>query len=171
MSQKIDKNILILGVGNILKKDEGVGVHYINLLQQKNMYPHIEIIDGGTSGLDLLYLFENKSLVIIIDAINIADTPGSIYRIDASDLQNSSAIHAHGISVKHLIDTLELLQYRPEIKIIGIIPDDIVSDEIGLSESVLASFSRIDTIIADLIKTVQDSNYQKPRIRESLYGS
>ncbi|MBE9511822.1 MAG: hydrogenase maturation protease, partial [Bacteroidetes bacterium] len=68
MSEQV---ITILGLGNILMQDEGIGVHIANLLDKTYRFePEIRIIDGGTTGTDLLPYFEDSNKVLIIDAVN-----------------------------------------------------------------------------------------------------
>ena len=76
------KKTLILGVGNYLMSDDGLSVHVLERLQAENFIPDdIQMIDGGTCGLDLLQYLEGVSNLIIIDAIKTRDgTPGSIIR-------------------------------------------------------------------------------------------
>ena len=77
-----EPRILVLGIGNILLSDEGVGVHVINRLQETFAIPDgIEIIDGGTMGLDLMPYFEGKTDVVVVDAIcSDGEKPGTIRR-------------------------------------------------------------------------------------------
>ncbi|HSM24502.1 MAG TPA: hydrogenase maturation protease, partial [Anaerolineaceae bacterium] len=77
------KNTLILGVGNYLLSDDGLSVHVLARLQETNQLPdNIQIVDGGTCGLDLLQYLEGVKNLIIIDAINRKNTaPGTIIRL------------------------------------------------------------------------------------------
>ena len=69
----------LLGIGNILLKDEGVGVHVVNAIKEGYTFsPEVEIIDGGTLGLDLLPFIEGKEGLLIIDAVNFGKDPGYI---------------------------------------------------------------------------------------------
>ena len=76
-------NITVLGIGNLLLCDDGVGVHAINKLRDEYEFPeHVKLIDGGTKGLDLLPLFENQDKVLIIDAANFKKEPGTIDTVE-----------------------------------------------------------------------------------------
>jgi len=69
----------LLGIGNILLKDEGVGVHVVNAMKESYTFsPEVEIIDGGTLGLDLLPFVEGRERLLIIDAVNFGKAPGYI---------------------------------------------------------------------------------------------
>ena len=73
------KNILVMGVGNTLMQDDGVGSHVIEALgKSPDPLPHLDIIDGGTIGLALLPQIENADAVIIVDASEIGEKPGTV---------------------------------------------------------------------------------------------
>lgn len=74
--------ILVLGLGNILLRDEGVGVRVIERLRERYTFPdHVTVLDGGTLGLDLLEYLEDASHVIIVDAVNAGQEPGTLIRL------------------------------------------------------------------------------------------
>ena len=73
-------NILILGIGNLLLRDEGVGIHVVQKMKEMELPPGIEVMDGGTMGLNLLYYIENRDRVIVVDTVIVGDPPGTIYR-------------------------------------------------------------------------------------------
>jgi hydrogenase maturation protease len=67
---------LVLGVGNILMQDEGIGVHALEWLQAHYAAPEVDMIDGGTMGLDLLHYLEGIDHLLILDAIEAGKAPG-----------------------------------------------------------------------------------------------
>jgi hydrogenase maturation protease len=76
-------NITVLGIGNILLSDDGVGVHVINRLKAEYEFPeHVRLMDGGTKGLDLLPYLEECDKILIIDAANFKKDPGTIDSIE-----------------------------------------------------------------------------------------
>ncbi|HIE13123.1 MAG TPA: hydrogenase maturation protease [Desulfotomaculum sp.] len=117
--------LLILGVGNVLLKDEGVGVHAVRELKKRNYPPEVSIVDGGTAGLDLLYLVEDASRLIIIDATNGDAEPGAIFRFSPEELDDyvpsvSSSLHQIGLlEVLHLGRAMGVL---PPTVIFGVQP-------------------------------------------------
>ena len=119
----------IIGVGNILLKDEGVGVHIARALQEVNI-PHginLEIIDGGTS-LDLPVYFEGVDKLIIIDAVKAGSKPGAIYRFHPCDLtlETKGVISVHELGLEQSLKMMSLIGNEPkEIVIIGIEPKEI----------------------------------------------
>src|SRR3990172_2748322 len=80
------KNILILGLGNLLLSDEGVGAHIVNQLQKMTLPGNVEAIDGGTGGFEFLNHFYGKKKVIIVDAMRGNVEPGTIFRCSPDDL-------------------------------------------------------------------------------------
>jgi hydrogenase maturation protease len=118
------KGTLVIGTGNLLLKDEGVGVHVIQRLQEKKLPPDVEVLDGGTSGFDLLYEMEGRKHVVIIDAVKGGEEPGTIYRFSGNDVKarEKAFVSLHDINLADVFRLAELLGNKPEIKVIGIEP-------------------------------------------------
>lgn len=126
-------SIKVLGLGNLLLQDEGAGVHAVNKLRKGwSFSPEIEIIDGGTLGLDLLPYFEKHSRILVIDAVDFGKEPGYISVLTGIDIIKSFAkkLSVHHIGLADILLSCELMDTKPlEIKIIGIQPK---SMDIGL---------------------------------------
>ncbi len=92
-----EKSVLVLGVGNLLLADEGVGVHVAQRLLKMPMPPEIEVIDGGTGGFELIEHFRGKKEVIIVDALKADADPGTVIQFTPDDiaLQWHSSFSAH----------------------------------------------------------------------------
>ncbi|RKY35126.1 MAG: Ni,Fe-hydrogenase maturation factor, partial [Candidatus Duberdicusella sinuisediminis] len=73
------KKIIILGLGNLLYKDEGIGIHLIRELEKMKLPPNLELIDGGVGSLDILLSLENIDKLIIIDALKGGGAPATVY--------------------------------------------------------------------------------------------
>lgn len=145
MKELESKSILILGIGNVLHRDDGVGVHVIEKINSSatDIPDNVEVIDGGTSGFDLLPLMAGRKKIIIIDALKVNDEPGSIYRFPASHIHDGGNIFSlHDMGVKKIIDMLRLTGEEPDIEIIGIVPEDIESLDMSLSDSVKKSIPK-----------------------------
>lgn len=133
----MDKNkpILILGIGNILLKDEGIGVRAVERLKDIPLPPDVEIMDGGTMGINLLYYIEGRRKVIVIDAVKAGSPPGTLYRFTGNDLADVKDVlrTAHGINFADVIRSARLLGTHPEeVVFIGVEPEEI-SDGMELS--------------------------------------
>lgn len=107
---------LLLGVGNYLMGDEGIGVHVAQRLEISQEIPGIDVVDGGTGGFHLLEFFEQYEKVILVDATLDGLQPGTIRCIQpkyASDFPPE--ISAHDIGLKDLVSALQLLDRMPEL--------------------------------------------------------
>ena len=139
--------ILILGIGNILLRDEGVGVRVIETLQQQKTPDTIDLVDGGTSGADLIDVLADRRKVIIVDAVDAGKPPGTVIRFEESDLENipNSALSLHELGIAETLKMTGKLNCQPqEVVFFGIQPKDISP---GLELS--AEISEIIPIVAE----------------------
>jgi hydrogenase maturation protease len=149
------KKLALLGVGNILEKDDGVAIYATKFLETNYCFePCIDIINGGVEGINLLNMFMEYKHIIILDAIEIDDKSGSIYHIPAHELTgyglNSGGVHE--IGVLQCFDILELMgRDIPKSSVLGIIPD-IINVEIGLSNII---FNKFDIYIKTLLDILE----------------
>jgi len=119
--------IVIVGVGNLLLKDEGIGVHIARALQQMDISHDIKIVDGGTSP-DLPYYFKNIDKLIIIDAVKAKSKPGTAYRFHPCDvnIDSDETTSVHDFGLEQSLKIMRLMRNEPkEIIIIGIEPKEI----------------------------------------------
>lgn len=80
-------NVLVLGVGNILLSDEGIGVRVVEALQQRYRVPEgVEMVDGGTCGMDLLDLIAGRDHLILVDAVATGGPPGTVVRLEGDEI-------------------------------------------------------------------------------------
>jgi len=120
--------IFVLGVGNLLLGDEGVGVHLIQRLREMEIDERVELIDGGTSLLDFLLRMEDISKLIIVDAIKLGGKPGKTYKIcvDGSLLKGIKGITSlHQMGVGETLVIAQKMGKLPPTVIIGIEPKKI----------------------------------------------
>jgi len=120
--------IVVLGVGNLLLRDEGVGVHLIQKLREMEIGEGVELIDGGTSLLDFLLRMEGISKLIIVDAIKLGGKPGRTYKIcvDDSLLKGGKDITSlHQLAVVETLALIKKMGKLPPTVIIGIEPKEI----------------------------------------------
>ena len=110
---------LILGLGNVLLQDEGIGVHALREMEELGWPPHVDLLDGGTGGFVLLSLFQDYQTMIIIDAALTNDPQGTIKTIQpkyAKDFPKSLSTHELGL--KDMIESSMLLEKVPAIYLI-----------------------------------------------------
>jgi hydrogenase maturation protease len=118
------EKILILGLGNYLMGDEGIGIHTIQQYENKNP-EFVDVIDGGTGGFHLLSLFSKYEVIIIIDATLSNDPPGTIKIIEpkySADFPKS--LSSHDIGLKDLIESASFIGEVPRMFIIAITVKD-----------------------------------------------
>lgn len=139
-----EKNkVLILGIGNYLMQDEGVGVHLARRLETAPP-DGIDILDGGTGGFHLLEYFERYTHVILVDATLDGQPPGSRRWLRpkfASDFP--PALSTHDIGLKDLVGALQLLGRMPDIRLLAISIASIQEQGVRLSAQLEAHMETI----------------------------
>lgn len=142
--------VLILGIGNILMGDEGIGVHVINKLEIAGLPTEIDLMDGGTGSFLLLEPMQNASKVILIDATIDGRKPGSITRIEPKFSKDYPlTLTAHDIGLKDLIDAFYLMGKTPNVTLYAVsIPplQDMVTE---LSPKVRAVVPKVARMVAE----------------------
>jgi hydrogenase maturation protease len=151
-------NIALIGLGNILLRDEGVGVHAANTIKQRYTFsPEVEIIDGGTMGLDLLPIFEGRDKVLIVDAVDFGKEPGHIGIIENDDIPSvlNSKLSVHHINLSDVLFAAKLIDISPsEMCLIGIQPQSI---DVGLDMTDEIK-GKIETLIDAVIGKLKEWN-------------
>lgn len=120
--------IVVLGIGNILLRDEGVGVRVAEQMLSINLPREVEVVDGGTAGADLLDVICNRRKVIIIDAVDADVPPGTILRTKPEEVNSdtSGRISLHELGIIETLAMAKMLNSSPEeVVLIGIKPDQI----------------------------------------------
>lgn len=135
----------VIGVGNILLSDEGVGVHLVNELSKRNSLPGVDFVDGGVAGGALLNLIEDQEKVVLLDTVAAPFPPGTVLKLFPDDLKRNEDAR-YSLHDLNLTDTLDLMRLRgtlPEMMILGVVPADIDTYRIGLSDPLAARFEEI----------------------------
>jgi len=152
--------MLILGIGNVLQKDDGIGVYAATYLQHNYTFtPEVEIINGGVEGINLFSVVERSDRLLILDSIELDDEPGSIYLIPSHELggHGLNSGGAHEIGVLQVLDMLELQgKPLPKATVLGIIPHHITF-EMALSETLWEAF---EGYIKVALKFLKDSGIE-----------
>lgn len=146
--------IAVLGIGNLLLQDEGVGIHLVQRLADKVNLPGVKIIDGGTAP-DILSLVDNDiDKLIIVDAAVAGGKPGTIYRFNTDDLESASVapVSLHELGVVDSLKLMSLLGNRPQaVTILGIEPE-VIDFGLELSPALEAKMPRIMELVLEEIK-------------------
>ena len=152
-TSEVRPSTLVLGVGNILLSDEGVGVHVIEALKSRSMPPDVEVLDGGTASLELLNIMANRDKVIVVDAVEGGGEPGTIYSFTPDDIKYHSVTFTslHQISLLETLTDAKYLGIAPRaVIILGIEPKKM---DLGLemTQEVAATLPRvIELVLAEL---------------------
>lgn len=129
----LDPTVVVLGVGNTLMQDDGVGVQAVQAFMETYDVPqNVRVVDGGMAGFRWLPILEGVDHVVIVDAMTGGGLPGSIYRLDADALPKHRGLlmSAHEIGITEVLSVAELLGVRPRIRLIGVQPE--CCREVGL---------------------------------------
>lgn len=122
MDRQPNQQTLILGIGNLLQSDDGVGIHAVRLLQEKVRFDEsVRVIDGGTCGLDLMQYLEGLDRLVILDASKPNGNPGKITRITGDKVPAYLSIKTspHEIGLPELLFAAKLTNiYPPEVVIL-----------------------------------------------------
>ncbi len=150
--------ILLLGIGNLLFGDEGIGVHFINYIGQKYRFEgehELDIIDGGTLAQRLIPIMVEYDEIIVIDTINaVGVKAGEIYFFDfdaipdAVDWQGS----AHEVEMLQTLHMMDLAGDRPKTMIMGVVPTVIEATEFSLSAGVIEAVPLMEQTLLDYLK-------------------
>jgi hydrogenase maturation protease len=147
----VPRTTLVLGVGNLLMGDEGVGIHAIRLLHAEPLPGTIRLLDGGTGGFHLLSLFEEHDPIIMIDATMDGKEPGTITLLHprfSSDFPRT--LSAHDIGLRDLLESATLLGPLPRLHLITVSIDSINPMTIGLSEPVAGALPAVVQAVLQL---------------------
>jgi len=138
--------VRVIGVGNILLKDEGVGVRVAEELRKKSWSSSVEVIDGGVAGFGLLDFFEEATQILLIDAAEMNQPPGTVVRFTADEIRReagSPKFSMHDIGLPDVLELARHLDSPPRsIVIFGIQPKEI-SWGLGLSPEVEAVVPKV----------------------------
>lgn len=138
------KKNIVIGVGNMLFKDEGIGIYASEYIKQNYEFDdkELEIIDGGTLGFKLMAYFQEYDNVIILDTVSIEDEIGGIYRLPSDVLLGLGTYRktAHEVEIVEMLEIVSVLDSHANVTIIGIIPKDIESVQIGLTSEMENKF-------------------------------
>lgn len=150
------KPIMVLGVGNSIQMDDGVGIHVIRELEKYDLPEEVELFDGGTLGIDLMPYLEGKEKLIFIDSVKAEQKPGTIFRFQPEDLDFDDApkTSVHQIGLIESLQMISMIGKAPDkIVIFGIQPKTIDWSE-ELTDEVNAA---IPKLMPHLLKEIEKS--------------
>jgi hydrogenase maturation protease len=152
------KGTLILGIGNLLMGDEGVGIHAVRRMEGDSFSPNVTLVDGGTGGFHLLSYLQEYDPIVMIDATMDGKPAGTITLLRphfASDFPHT--LSAHDVGLRDLVESASLLHPLPQIYLITVSIDSIQNMQMELSNHVAQSIP----LVAALTRQVLDENANK----------
>ena len=146
------KHTLVLGLGNPLLGDEGIGVRVAEELKRLELPDGVSVVEGGTAGLRLIGLMEGYQRVIIVDAAEMGQPPGHVVRFTPSEVHFKTVetpLSLHQIGLVEALALAEALEVAPdELVIIGVQPGRI-EEGVGLSSEVEGAIPQIVRMVLD----------------------
>lgn len=142
------KKTAVLGIGNILLRDDGIGVRVVQKLEEKGSLPGVELVDGGTSTMDMLGLFLTCDRVIVVDSLRGSHPPGTVYRLTPEQLGSYKGFNVslHDVQVMDLTRISAMLGKTPEVTIIGVEPKEI-EESMDLSPELEAALPKLVELV------------------------
>jgi len=160
-------DVLVLGLGNVLLGDDGLGAAAVARLERDFRVPAgVRLEDGGTLGLSLLGLLADSDNVILVDANRADAPPGTLVRIDGADVPDAvrERPSAHQVGVADLLDAARLIDRYPyTVRLLGLVPDSI---ELAIARSNVVD-SALGRLVAAVVREVQGLGYEMVRETES----
>ena len=143
---------MVLGVGNLLFTDEGVGIHAIKILLERYEFPqNVSIEDGGVLGMNLLGIISEADQLIVVDAIKNGGAPGALHRLAGDEIPKRilAKNSLHQVDLLEALTLCQALDKVPETVIVGIEPEDIETLSLELTAPVQ---EKMDDLIAMVLK-------------------
>jgi hydrogenase maturation protease len=172
---KTKTGVTVLGVGNILLTDEGVGVRVLQeLMETHDFPPGVELVDGGVLGLSLMGVVEAAGRLIVIDAVNLGGAPGDLFRLTWDEL---TARTRYKDSL-HQIDFVEVMSLLPLIGvdppptvIVGVQPADVETTGLALTPGVAAKVPDLTAMVLQELENLGFTAQLKERRIDVSRGS
>ena len=149
----MEEEILVLGIGNVLLGDEGIGIHCIRALESEKLPANVRLLDGGTGGFHLLSVFQQYRKIILIDATLDGRTPGTVSLLKpryAKDFPRT--LSAHDIGLKDLVQSAALLGFLPEITLVTVSITDPQPLSMELSDLVAQAMIEVIAVVRAQLK-------------------
>jgi hydrogenase maturation protease len=160
----------IIGAGTIIFQDEGVGVFASKYIEENYTFEDdVTLVDGGVLGFGLMPYYQEYDKVIILDTLTIDDSVGSIYNLPSEELLGLGSYKqtAHEVEIVEMLEICSLLEKMADVNIIGIVPKDILTVGVGLTDELKEQFDAFITAAMDEVKN-SGITYKKNEIHVPL---
>lgn len=149
---RAESRIVVLGIGNVLLADEGVGVRALELVRESDVEGDLILVDGGTLGIALLEFVENADGLIVIDAARLDRKPGSVdcFRNEAMDgLLRSRLRTVHELGLKDLLDMARVSGTLPARRALIAVEPEVIDWRMTLSPAVEDALIKVNEMVQD----------------------
>ncbi|MCB2188932.1 MAG: HyaD/HybD family hydrogenase maturation endopeptidase [Deltaproteobacteria bacterium] len=167
--------ILVMGVGNVLLRDEGVGVRVLNeFVARYDTPPEVRLVEGGVLGLNLMPTMMEADKVVVVDAVRGGDEPGTLYRFawecKPAHIQYKDSLHQ--IDLMETMGTLPLVGDPPEVVVLGVEYEDIDNWGIGLTPKVEQAVPHLVEMLAEELRQLGAAieAKEKPEAVANVFG-
>ena len=151
--------VLVLGLGNVLLGDDGLGAAAVARLERNyRIPPGVQLEDGGTLGMALLGLLAESERVILVDAVRTDSPPGTLVRIDGAEVMDAvrDRLSPHQVGVADLLDAARLIdRYPASVTLLGLVPESI---DLSIARSGAVD-AQIDALVTAVVHEVQSLGY------------
>lgn len=147
-------SVLVLGVGNLLLKDEGIGVRVVAEMEQRFQFPPgVELLDGGTAGMELMNTMANRDHLILVDAVKTGAAPATVVRLAGDEVPAffRTKVSPHQVGLSDVLAALTVTGEKPaNVVVIGVVPKDLGTG-LEMSAEIEAEMeTMIDLVVAEL---------------------
>lgn len=149
-------SVLVLGIGNLIMSDDGVGVRVVQLLAERFGFPAgVTVLDGGTLGLDLLPRLEGVDRLLVVDAVETGRAPGTLVRLTGEDVPAvlETKISPHQVGLKDLLTVATLQGFAPREMVLWGVQPERIEPGMELSPAVAVQLEPLaEKILAELAR-------------------
>lgn len=166
------EKIIVLGIGNILQSDEGIGVRVSQELDELYDFDHnVEVVDGGVLGLSLISVIERADRLIVVDAVKYGGAPGQLYRIPWENINDRTRYKdsLHQMDFIETMSVLPLIADPPKTVIIGVEPEDIETWSLNLTPSVQGRLDDLCRMVLDELDSL-NAKYRLKEVRSDVFS-
>ncbi len=159
------KRITVLGLGNILLRDEGLGVRVVERLAARYDFDdNIQVLDGGVLGMRLMGIVAACDVLIVVDAVHNEGAPGTLYRLAGDQVpRRVLAKHSlHQLDFPEVLALCDMIDHRPETIVLGMEPEDVATMDMALSPVVAANLDRLAAMVLAELDRIGAGYVAKP---------
>jgi hydrogenase maturation protease len=169
-----ERKITVLGLGNILLKDEGFGVHFLRWFSQRHDYgPEVRLLDGGTLGYRLLDIVTDTQFLIVVDVIKLSGEPGAVYRFTREEMRMRmpDPTTAHEVEFPDVLAMADLMGQCPEVVFLCVVPENHGVMDLEMSPSMTRVFPAVERLLEEELSKAGAREVGSPMHEMSLVCS